>query len=142
MFAIQSKRAYQGIKNCKRTETFAKEPKLAKLLRGLSRRSRRTTRKLHWFFSHVCNCKFAAFWVLFCGVTCKWVLFPIIDLYFYQVAQIVGYYTIESFPRAQSRLQQKLNVYVFQPAKNCTLVGLPRFLSSFCLRAPQLIRLI
>ena len=34
-------------------------------------------------FLHVCNGKFAVFWVLCCGVTCKRVLFPTIDIYFY-----------------------------------------------------------
>ena len=63
---------------------------------------------------------------LFCGITCKWVLFPIIDLYFYQLAQIVGKYIIDSFLRAQSRLRQKLNVYVFQLAKK------PHSLQTFC----------
>ena len=61
-----------GIINCKGTETFAKEPKLANLLWEL--------KKVHWFLSYVCNGKFAAFWVLFCRINCKWVLFPSIDL--------------------------------------------------------------
>ena len=32
-------------------------------------------KKVHWFLSHVCNGKFAALWVLCCGITCKWALF-------------------------------------------------------------------
>ena len=61
--------------------------------------------------------KFVVFWVFYCGITCKWVFFPTIDFYFYQLAQIVGKYIIDSFSRAQSRLRQKLNVYVFQLAR-------------------------
>ena len=37
-------------------------------------------KKIHRFFSYVCNGKFAVFWVLCCGMTCKRVLFPTIDL--------------------------------------------------------------
>ena len=88
-------------------------------------------KKVDWFLSHVCNGKFAAFWVLICEITCKWVLFPTMDLQFYQFAQIVRKYIIDSFPRALSRLRQKLNIYVFQLAKNGTIVGLLRFSLSF-----------
>ena len=28
-------------------------------------------KKVHWFFSYVCNGKFSVFWVLYCGITCK-----------------------------------------------------------------------
>ena len=56
--------------------------------------------------------------------------FPAIDLYFYKLASIVGKYIIDSFLRAQSRQRKKLNVYVFQLAKNGTFVGLLRFSSS------------
>ena len=103
-------------------ETFAKEPKLAKLLRELKPTLVSYNKIVHWFFSYVCNGKFAVFWVFFCGITCKWVLFPSIDIYFYQLAQIVGRYIIDSFSRVQSKLRQKLNVYVFQLAKSCTFV--------------------
>ena len=64
-------------------ETFAMEPELAKLLRKLKSTPMLNNKKVHRFFSHVCNGKFAVFWVLYCGITCKWVLFPTIDLYFY-----------------------------------------------------------
>ena len=56
--------------------------------RSENRRSCFTTKKVHWFFSHVCNGKFAAFWVLCCGITCKWVLIPSMDVCFYWFAQI------------------------------------------------------
>ena len=81
-------------------------------------------KKFTGFFSYVCNGKFAVIWVLCCGITCKWVLYPTIDLYLYQLAQIVGKYIIDSFLRAQSRLPQKLYVQVFQLAKTGTLFGL------------------
>ena len=42
------------------------------------------------------NGKFAVFWVLYRGITCKWVFFPTLDLYFCQLAQIVGKYIIDS----------------------------------------------
>ena len=35
----------------------------------------RIEQKIHWFFSYVCNGKFAMFWVLYCEITCEWVLF-------------------------------------------------------------------
>ena len=34
-------------------------------------------------YSRVCNGKFAVFWVLYCGITGKQALFPLIDLYLY-----------------------------------------------------------
>ena len=74
---------YQGIMDWTETETLAKKPKLAKLLRELSRCPFCTIKKVHWFLSHVCNNKFAVFWVLCGGITCKRVLFPSTDLYFY-----------------------------------------------------------
>ena len=73
----------QGIINCKGTKTFAKEPKLAKLLRELKPTLVSYNKKIPLVLSHVCNDKFSAFWMLFCGMTCKWVLFPTIDLLFY-----------------------------------------------------------
>ena len=45
---------------------------------------------------YVCNGKFAVFWGLYCGITCKWVLFPTIDLYFYQLSQIVFACTVNT----------------------------------------------
>ena len=59
---------------CTGTKTFAKEPRFAKLLRGLKSTPVSYKKKVHWFFTHVCNCKFAVLWVLCCGITCKWVL--------------------------------------------------------------------
>ena len=73
----------QGIIDCEGTETFAKEPKLAKLLGMLKPTPVSYNEKFHCFFSYVCNGKFVVFWVLFCGITCKWVLFPTINSYFY-----------------------------------------------------------
>ena len=77
----------QGIIDPTGTETFAKEPKmLEKFLRELKSTPVLTIKKVHWFFSHVCNGKSAVFWVFCCGITCKWMLFPGIDLYFYWLA--------------------------------------------------------
>ena len=67
-------------------ETFAKESELAKLLQRLKSTPELNNKKVHWFFSYVCNGKSAVFWVLCCGITCKWVLFPSIDVYFYWLA--------------------------------------------------------
>ena len=64
-----------GIIDPTETEYFAKEPKLAKLLRELKSTPVLYNKKARWFFSHVCNEKFAVFWVLCCGINCKWVLF-------------------------------------------------------------------
>ena len=66
---------YQEFKDRKGTETFAKELKLAKLLQELKPTPGLNNKKVQWFFSYVCNGKFAAFWLLFCKITCKWVLF-------------------------------------------------------------------
>ena len=85
---------------------------------------------VHQFFSYICNGKFAVFWVLCCGITCKQVLFSTIDLYFYQLAQIVEKYIIDSF-LIHDNLQQKLNFNVFQLAKRGTLFGLLHFSLSF-----------
>ena len=57
-------------------EAFAKEPELAKT------KVDARVKKVRWFFSYGCNCKFAVFWVLYYGITCKRVLFPTTDLYF------------------------------------------------------------
>ena len=64
---------------------FAKEPKLAKLLWRLKCW---TLRKANWVFSYICNGKLAVFWVLCCGITCKWVLFFTIDVFFDWLAWI------------------------------------------------------
>ena len=82
-------------------ETFAKESELAKLLQRLKSTPELNNKKVHWFFSYVCNGKFAVFWVLYCGITAKRALFRTIDLYFYKLARIVGKYIIDSFSRAQ-----------------------------------------
>ena len=71
-----------------RNENFCKGTKLAKLLRRL----KLTIKKVHWFLSRVCNGKFAVFWVLCYGITCKWPLFPSIDVYFCWLALIIGKY--------------------------------------------------
>ena len=63
-------------------ETFAKEPKMAKLLRELKPTLVSYNKKGSLVFV-VCNGKFVVFWVHFCEITCKWVLFPTIDLYFH-----------------------------------------------------------
>ena len=62
------------------TESFCKGTKLAKLLRELKSTPVSYNKKICWFFSHVCNGKFAVLWVLCCGINCKWVLFPSIDI--------------------------------------------------------------
>ena len=43
----------QGIINCEGTETFAKKPKLAKLLPELKPTPVSYNKKVHWFLSHV-----------------------------------------------------------------------------------------
>ena len=91
-----------------------------------------TIKEVHWFFSYVCNGKFAVFWVLCCGITCKWVLLPTIDLYFYQLKQIVRKYKIDSVSRARSILGQKLYVHVFQLAKKRLCCRAFSFLTVFC----------
>ena len=63
----------QGIINWTATETFVKEPELGKLLRELKsvlynkKSPCCTIKKVHLILSHVCNGKFAVFWVLCCG---------------------------------------------------------------------------
>ena len=65
----------QGIIDPKGTETFAKEPVLAKLLGQLKLTAvSYKKKKERGFFSHIYNGKFAVFLVLCCGITCKWVL--------------------------------------------------------------------
>ena len=71
----------QRIINFKGMETFAKKPRFLKLLRELNPTPVSYNKKSPLFLLHVCDDKFAAFWVLCCGITCKWVLFSTIDLY-------------------------------------------------------------
>ena len=68
------------------TETSAKKPKIVKLLRELKSTPVSHNKKVHWFFSHVGNGKFAVIWLLCCGITCKWVLFSGIVAYFHCLA--------------------------------------------------------
>ena len=73
-------------------------------------------------FSHVCNGKFAVFWVPCCGITCKWALFPnrcIFDIGLHKSLENI----IDPLVRAKSRLQSKINVYEFQQAKSSLLLG-------------------
>ena len=42
-----------------------------------------TTKKITVFFCDVCKAQLTVFWVLFCGIICKWVLFATIDVIFY-----------------------------------------------------------
>ena len=49
------------------TETFAKESKLAKLLRELKPTLVSCNKKIHWFLLYVCNGKFAVLGVFFAG---------------------------------------------------------------------------
>ena len=59
-YVISSRK--QGIINWTGTETFAKEPNLAKLLRGLKLTPPRCTiKKVPWFLSYVCNGKRGVF---------------------------------------------------------------------------------
>ena len=53
------------------TKTFTMEPELTKLLRDI-KPTPVSYNKVHWFFSHVCNGKFPAFWVLCCRITFYW----------------------------------------------------------------------
>ena len=48
----------QGIIDWTETETFAMEPKSAKLLRKQRLTPVRCHKKVHWFFSYVCNRKY------------------------------------------------------------------------------------
>ena len=50
------------------TATFVKEPKLAKLFREQKATPALYNNKVHWILPHVCNGKFAVFWVLYCGI--------------------------------------------------------------------------
>ena len=61
MLTLAVQYLHQGNINCKGTVTFANEPKLEKLLRELKPMPDLYYKKM----SHVCNGKFAAFWVLF-----------------------------------------------------------------------------
>ena len=51
----------QGIIDPAGTKTFAKEPKFAKLLRKVKSSPVRCHKKVHGFFSNVCNHKFVVF---------------------------------------------------------------------------------
>ena len=82
----------QGIIDWSGRKKFAKEPELANFLQDLKLTLLLHNEKVHWFFSHVRNGEFAVFWVLCCEVTCKWVLFSSIDVYFFWLAQIIGKY--------------------------------------------------
>ena len=65
----------QGIINMNRNGDFCKGTELAKLLQRLKSTLELNNKKVHWFFSYVCNGKSAVFWVLCCGITCKRALF-------------------------------------------------------------------
>ena len=69
-------------------EIFAKKPELAKLLQRLKSTPMLNNKKVYWFFSYVCNGKFAVFWLLCCRITCKWVLFLSIDVRMFLLACI------------------------------------------------------
>ena len=100
-------------------ETFAKEHKLAKLLREVKSTPVLCDKKVLSFFSYVCNGKFAVFQVHCCGITCKWVFFAsrmYISISLHRLLENI----IDLLPLAQSRLRWKLNV--FQLAKNLTFV--------------------
>ena len=74
VFLISIIKELQTVKERKRLQ---RNPSWQNYCGSSSRSPCRTTKKVHWFLSHVCthvcNGKFAAFWVLF----------PIIELYFY-----------------------------------------------------------
>ena len=113
-------------------KTFVKKPKLAKFFRELKPTPVSYNKKVNCFLAHVCNDKFAVFWFLCCGINCKSVLFPTIDLYCHQLAQIVEKYIIDSFPRAQSRWRQKFNVLCVSTSKNGAFGGFLLFSPGFC----------
>ena len=59
-----------------RNRHFWEETKVHKTVAGAKSMPISYKKKILWFFSHVCNCKFAVFWELCCGITCKRVLLP------------------------------------------------------------------
>ena len=62
----------QGIINMNRNGNFCKGTWVSEVIAETKvRRPCWTMKKVHWFFSHVCNGKFSVFWVLCCGITCK-----------------------------------------------------------------------
>ena len=107
-------------------ETFAKEPKLAKLFRELKPTLVSNKKKVHWFSPHGCNGKFAVFWVLFCGITCKWVLF-FYHRFIFLLACIDRWKVYNTLKTAIE--VQRLCVSI---SKNGTFVGLVRSSPSIC----------
>ena len=79
----------------------------------------------------VCNGKCAVFWVLYCGITCKWVLFPTIDLYFYQLAQIEGKYINRLVFACTVKTAIEVECLCVSTSKNQHFFGLFRFSVSF-----------
>ena len=119
------------------TETFAKEPEFAQLLRRLKSTPVLNNKKSSLVFSYVCNGKFSVFWVLYCGITCKWVLFSTIELYFYCIDRWKVYNRLVFMCTVKTAIEVKC--LCVSTSKNSTLFGLVRFSLYFCLSAPQLI---
>ena len=118
-----------------RNGPFGKETSV-KLFREVKSVPVRYHKKVHWFFSHVCNPKFAAIQCFAAGQHVNRCFFAIICI-FYCPALITGTSIIGSL-RLQSRLQQEFNVCVpLRKKRHCCLVFL--LLTFFRLGAPQLI---
>ena len=106
---------------------------------SLSRHPCRTIKKVYCFFLHVCKGKFAVFWVLCCGITCNWVLFSSLDVYFYWLAYIISKYNrlvIACIVKTATRVQR----LCFTSEKGSLSSGFFFSHHLLCLRAPQLIR--
>ena len=67
-------------------ETFAKEPKLVKLLREVKLTPVSYHHKIHWFYSYVRNPQLVVLLVLCCWITCKRVVFANMNVFFYWLA--------------------------------------------------------
>ena len=65
-----------------RNGNFCKGTLVSKIVAEAKVDTRVENSKVHWFFSYVCNGKFAVLLVLWIGITARWVLFPSIDVCF------------------------------------------------------------
>ena len=83
-------RVYQGVIVSTEKEFFTKESKLAKSLRCPCR----AIKIGRWFFLHVYNGKFAVFWVLCYGITCKCVRqeFDMFVFHFGKIVTVFGFF--------------------------------------------------
>ena len=111
-----------------RKGNFCKKTRVSKIIAGAEVDALvLCNKKVHWFFSHVCNGKFCVFC---CGVTCKKVLCFSIDVYFYWLAKIIEIYS------------GLITVCIVKTATGvqclCSASVSSFFSIFFCQRAPQL----